>query len=134
MRGTVRAADNVTKMRPIAMALGEDLFSQVEIVNADLLDPDSLTEALKDSTYVVHTASPFFVASENPEQELIRPAVDGTVNTLRAAYATKAKRVVVTSSCVAVLDPEEKPADFVYSERHWTDPNGKINYYSKSKT
>ena len=116
------------------MALGEDLFSQVEIVNADLLDAESMTEALKDSTYVVHTASPFFVASEDPENELIRPAVDGTVHTLRAAYATKAKRVVVTSSCVAVLDPENKPDDHVYCEKDWTDPNGKINYYSKSKT
>ena len=46
-------------MNPIKSAFG-DLFNQLEVVEADLLNEDSLAAACEGSTYVVHTASPFY--------------------------------------------------------------------------
>ena len=58
VRGTIRGK-NEAKIKPIREAMGEALFEQLEIVEADLLDADSLGKAIEGATYVVHTASPF---------------------------------------------------------------------------
>ena len=57
-------------------------------------------EAVKDMEIVIHVASPFPSGEPEDQQTVIKPAVDGTLNVLRACAATdsKVKRVVVTSS------------------------------------
>lgn len=64
------------------MALAE-LFENLELVNADLLDAESVNNAVKGSTYVVHTASPL----TNDIEKTLETAVDGTLNVLRACHA-----------------------------------------------
>ena len=58
VRGTVRNTKNATKIDPIKKSFGE-LFNKLELVEADLLDDASMSNAIKGSRYVVHTASPF---------------------------------------------------------------------------
>ena len=57
------------------------------------------------------------VSKENKD-ELIKPAVDGTLAAMEGAKAAGCKRVVVTSSMAAVMAvaPENKPADGVWTE------------------
>ena len=59
VRGTVRDKTNEAKLAPIREAFGE-LFEQLELVEADLMNEESLITACAGSTYVVHLASPFF--------------------------------------------------------------------------
>lgn len=58
-------------------------------------------------------ASPFHLLADDPE-ELIRPAVDGTVGILKSITKVNpsVKRVVITSSVAAVLEPAEPPRTF----------------------
>ena len=63
VRGTVRDVNNTTKVEPIKKAVGEQIFSQLELVNADLMDAQSVKNALAGSTHIVHVASPFFYGS-----------------------------------------------------------------------
>lgn len=59
--------------------------------------------AVKGSKYVIHVASPFPSTIPSDPEELIKPAVDGTLNILKAcAEVGGIKRVVLTSSIVAV--------------------------------
>ena len=53
---------------------------------------------------MIHVASPFPASNPRDENEIIKPAVEGTTNVLEACAKTKGavKRVVLTSSCVAV--------------------------------
>lgn len=54
--------------------------------------------------------------------DLIVPAVEGTLNLLRAAHkygGQQLKRVIVTSSIAAVLEPTTDP--IVFDETHWND-------------
>jgi len=53
------------------------------------------------ATYIVHTASPFHYGNKT-DDEIIKPAVDGTLSAMRAAKANKVKRVVITSSVASV--------------------------------
>ena len=52
--------------------------------------------------YVLYVASPFFISEPKDPQEMIKPAVEGTLRALKAAKANKIKKVVVTSSTVAM--------------------------------
>ena len=59
--------------------------------------------AVADMAVVIHVASPFPLSNPKREDDLIRPAVDGTLSVLRAcAKAGTVSRVVLTSSCAAV--------------------------------
>ena len=78
IRGTVRDCNNATKIDPLKKTLGDELFAQLELVNADLLNEESISAAIAGSTYVVHTASPFVLANPEDPQTLIKPAVEGT--------------------------------------------------------
>lgn len=101
VRGTVRNTKNPTKLEPLKKAFGE-LFDQLELVEADLDNEQSIHDAIEGCTYVVHTASPFPLEKPKDEQVLIKPAVQGTLAALRGAQKHKVKRVVVTSSVVSM--------------------------------
>ena len=58
---------NAEKINPIKNAFG-DLFKQLDIVEADLLDEASLVNAIEGSTYVVHTACPYILANITDEE------------------------------------------------------------------
>lgn len=74
----------------------------LDVVNVDLTRDDGWAEAVDGCDYVVHTASPAPIEAPKSDDELIRPAVDGTLRVLRAAKAAQVRRVVLTSSIAAV--------------------------------
>ena len=116
VRGTVRSTKNAKKIAPLQKAYG-DLYQQLTLKEADLLNKDSIEEAIAGSNYVVHTASPYFVGKES---ELIKPAVDGTLAVMEAARKHKVKRVVLTSSCAAVFNQALAQRKKVYTEEDFS--------------
>ena len=60
MRGTCRNKDDAGTISKLKEAFGEAAFKRLELRNADLMNAESLMEALEGSTYVMHVASPFF--------------------------------------------------------------------------
>jgi len=68
------------------------------------------------------------------ENEMILPAVEGTLRVLRASRGGGVKRVVITSSFAAVGYSHKDP-DTLITEESWTDPNDRtLSAYLKSKT
>lgn len=61
------------------------LFESLELASVDLMDPESIDKAVAGCTYVVHTASPIPFKQPENENDLIKPAVEGTLAVLRAA-------------------------------------------------
>lgn len=79
----------------------------------------------------MHLASPFPAETpEDPENNLFKPAIDGTKNVLSAAHAAKVSRVVLTSSCASVYNFGSK--NKVFTEKDWNDPETSPPYV-KSK-
>jgi nucleoside-diphosphate-sugar epimerase len=123
VRGTVRSLKDEKKIQPIRN-LAQSNPKLLELVEAELLDPNSWKSAVENIDYIIHVASPLPIANPADEQEVIKPAVDGTLNVLKAALNTKVKRVVVTSSGLTITGYayEER----TYSEKDWSDVNMNI--------
>ncbi|KAM0188279.1 hypothetical protein ACHAPI_010675 [Fusarium lateritium] len=72
----------------------------------------------------IHVASPFHYNVIDPKKDLVDPAVLGTTSVLRALheFCPTVKRVVVTSSFAAILDPKlaSTGAEKVYTEADWS--------------
>lgn len=130
VRGTVRDSKNKEKLAPLKKAFG-DLFDQLELMSADLSDADSLAKAVQGCKYVLHVASPYPAASPKDEDEVIKPAVEGTISILEACVGSTVKRVVTTSSCAAINDFSNGDAD--YDETHWPEITKTTTAYVKSK-
>ena len=120
-------------MGPLKKAFGDN-YEQLELVEADLLNAESLEKAVAGCDFVVHTASP--VPSKGlpkDEQVLIKPAVEGTMAVLRAAHKHKVKRVVITSSLSSIVMKAPQNIKDVYNEEDWSDLEA-CSAYDKSKT
>lgn len=97
---------------------------QYEIVG-DISKSGAFDESLKkhpEVTVFLHTASPFHFNTTNVEEDLYKPAVEGTNNALKAiqAHGTQITRVVVTSSFAAVMDYDrERDPTLTYTEDFW---------------
>ena len=106
----------------------------MELVEANLLDSSSLQRAIQGSTYVIHVASPFVVDMPRDENDLIKPAVEGTLSALRAAQAAGVKRFCLTSSQASVYHKDYANQPEVWNEEHWADKiDAELNAYEKSK-
>ncbi|RYP20766.1 hypothetical protein DL765_002599 [Monosporascus sp. GIB2] len=69
--------------------------------------------------YVVHTASPYYLGARDPVKEFLDPAIKGTTGLLKSTkeHAPRVKRVVITSSSAAILNPDNHAK--VYDETCW---------------
>ena len=136
VRGTVRDKGNESKIDPLRIGYGDELFERLELVNADLMNEESIMAAAEGCDYIVHTASPVCDIGKvfENEDEIIKPAVDGTLAIMKAARKNKAKKVVITSSIAAVAG-EYVTSDKVFTEEDWTDITKEgLFTYMKSKT
>ena len=138
VHAAVRTPDKKEKIKHL-VDLAEKMNGQIEFFKADLLNEGSYDEAMKGCELVYHTASPFFIGSKNPEEELIKPARKGTRNVLESANRTDSvKRVVVTSSCAAIYGDAKDTLSYPnqeMTEEQWnTTSSASHQAYSYSKT
>ncbi len=138
VRGTVRdlsrGAEVVAAVRP-HLTDAADLDRRLTFVPLDLTRDDGWREAMEGVDAVMHTASPFPLSQPKDEQDLIRPAVDGTLRVVRTAAAAGVNRVILTSSIVAIMYSGSSARTATHTEADWTDPaNPRASAYAKSKT
>ena len=133
VRCTVRSLKDEKKVAAIR-DLDKNSKHKLELVEANLLDEKSWINAVKNCTYVLQTASPFPADRPKNENELITPAVNGTLFVFRACVQEESlvKRVVLTSS-VAAIAPEAFENGRKYTEDDWPNTNS-LSPYPKSKT
>jgi len=118
--------DSLARHAPVA---------RLDFAQADLEADAGWDTAVRGCGHVLHVASPFPAVQPKDEQDLIRPAVQGTLRVLRAAAAGGVDRFVQTSSLVAVMygHPRERTAP--YTEADWSRLESPgVTAYAKSKT
>jgi nucleoside-diphosphate-sugar epimerase len=129
VRGTVRSLANKEKYQ-FLYDLSPTNNNNLTIVEVDLLNSESWLNACEGVQYVLHIASPYPPLNPKDENEIIKPAVEGTINVLNASLQKGVSKVVVTSSCLALFFGNYGKT---VSEDDWSDTS-KCSHYSKSKT
>jgi len=126
--GTIRSLEKAEVVREGIAKVAP--IEKLAFVEADLTKDEGWREAMADCKYVLHVASPFIIADPDDENEIISPAVDGTLRVLSAAKAAGIERTVVTSSLIAIIAGKQSGR---YGTESWSDPEAEIGTYAKSK-
>jgi len=133
VRTTLRKMDRKNEVFEMLKNGGITSFDNLTFIETDLTRDDNWDEAVKGCQYVLHVASPIFLALPKDENEMILPAVNGTLRVLKAARNAGVKRVVMTSNFGAVGYSHKDPNTEI-TENEWTDPDEKgLSSYNKSK-
>ena len=128
VRSTVRSSAKVKAVRASISNIGSNA-SEIEFVEADLNSDAGWSQATGGAQYVLHVASPVPVTDPKNDDELVRPARDGTLRVLKAARDAAVKRVVMTSSISAIIfgrGVREQP----FTEEDWTDETNRARHLS----
>lgn len=133
VRATIRTPARENEVRAAVLPhLPLDAGQRLEFVALDLDSDKGWAEALQGATALVHTASPFPIAQPKNPDDVIRPAVNGTLRALGAARDAGVARVVLTSSIVAVVNETK---GFPQDESDWCNPDlATTTPYARSKT
>ncbi len=129
-------ADEVREAVAAHLPKGFDLVKNLTFVELDLEKDSGWDSALEGVDVLIHSASPFPIASPKDENDLVRPAVEGTLRALKAAHKAGVKRVVLTSSVAAIYGNDLPAGKTEFDETMWSDPNHVVGRvaYTKSKT
>ena len=139
VRASVRnkaKADEVRAAMAAHLPAGFDLAGKLSFVELDLESDGGWADALGGVDVLIHSASPFPIASPKDENDLVRPAVEGTLRALKAARGAGVKRVVLTSSVAAIYGNDLPAGKTEFDESIWSDPTHVVGRvaYTKSKT
>ncbi|XP_057954275.1 cinnamoyl-CoA reductase CAD2 [Malania oleifera] len=120
VHATVKDLNDEKETKHLQALEGAD--TRLRLFQIDLLDYDSIAKAFHGCAGVFHLASPCIVDRvQDPDKELLEPAIKGTNNVLKAAKELGVRRVVVTSSISAIVPSRSWPPDVVKGEDCWTD-------------
>ena len=129
VKGSLRNLDREEEVRSsIKKEVADD---NLEFCKLNLLSDDGWQDAMHGCDYLLHMASPFITYEPKNEDDLIRPAKEGTLRALKFAKDAGVKKVVLTSSVAAIAYGHKKP---ICGPSDWSDINQNIGAYTKSKT
>ncbi|QUQ63987.1 SDR family oxidoreductase [Kutzneria sp. CA-103260] len=131
VRTTVRDLAKEPGLRAMLARGGAD--GELRVLAADLQHDEGWREAVDGCDFVLHVASPTLTSVPRNDDEMVVPARDGVLRVLRAARDTGVRRVVLTSAIGAVAygHPDRSTP---FTEEDWTNVDGGIPPYQKSKT
>nr|AIB06741.1 dihydroflavonol 4-reductase [Mangifera indica]AIY25002.1 dihydroflavonol 4-reductase [Mangifera indica]AIY25003.1 dihydroflavonol 4-reductase [Mangifera indica] len=118
VRATVRDPNNMNKVKHLLEL--PNAKTHLTLWKADMTEEGSFDEAIKGCTGVFHVATPMFFDAKDPENEMIKPTINGMLDIMKACKNAKTVRRLVFTSSAGTLDVEEhkKP---VYDESSWSD-------------
>jgi dihydroflavonol-4-reductase len=133
VRTTLRSLSREAEVRSNLRTGGAEPGERLSFICADLTADDGWAEATPGCAYVIHGASPTPSGNQVREEDWVRPAVNGNLRVLRAARDAGVKRVVLTSAFGAI-GVGHKPRSRPFVETDWSDLNGRVAPYQRSKT
>ena len=138
VHAAVRNPDDTIKLAHLKN-LENSSSGKIIFFKSDLLEDGSYLKAMEGCAVVFHTASPFNFKVTDNQRGFVDPAFKGTRNVLDSVNKTESvKRVVLTSSCVAIIGDTIEMAAYpkkMISEDMWnTTSTVNHNPYNYSKT
>ncbi len=134
VRTTLRSMSRSQEVLDNLKTGGVEPGDRLSFIQADLMSDAGWPEAVSGCRYVIHGASPTPSGDQVREKDWVRPAVEGNLRVLRAARDAGVKRVVLTSAFGAIAGGRSEPRSRPFDETDWSDLDGNIAPYQKSKT
>ncbi len=119
---------HVTVYDNLSRGCRENLFTEAEFIEADILDYTALVNAMNNGIEAIIHLAAFKAAGESmiePEKYAINN-INGTINILNAASTCGVKRIIFSSSAAVYGEPKYLPID----EKHPVNPG---NFYGFTK-
>lgn len=139
VHATVRNPEDKNKVGHLTR-LAENSPGSLKLFKADLLNASAFAAPMEGCEIVFHTASPFVARNiSDAENQLLKPAKQGTQNVLEAAnHVASVKRIVLTSSVAAIYGDAidlKNAAKAAFDESDWNSSSSATHSpYSYSKT
>ncbi|XP_057975737.1 dihydroflavonol 4-reductase-like isoform X2 [Malania oleifera] len=118
VRATVRDPGNMKKVKHLLEL--PKATTHLTLWKADLAEEGSFDEAISGCAGVFHVATPMDFESKDPENEVIKPTIEGMIGIMKSCLKAKTvRRLVFTSSAGTVnIQEHQQP---VYDETCWSD-------------
>ena len=120
VRATVRDASDPERVNHLkSMEISEG--GNLEIVEMDLLDGDSVNRVVSGCRSVIHTAAVVVLKSKRPQEKIVDPSVIGTKNVLDAIDASGTVEHLVHTSSTAAIRPQKWKDGQTLTTETWAD-------------
>lgn len=127
--GTVRLAAKGEKLKANCDNVSAGKFQYILVPDIGSENAfDHIFSAHPQISIVLHTASPFFYDTKDPEKDLVLPAIKGTTNIMKAIQDeinggnNTIKKVVITSSDAALYSADdEQDSTLSFDESSWNN-------------
>ncbi|KZP03952.1 aldehyde reductase II [Athelia psychrophila] len=121
VRATVRSNTTATQITNFYKDKDHAKNRLLVVVVPDIVVPGAFDDAVKDVTHIAHIASPLIIGAKDIANELLKPAMQGTVGILSSALKSPTvQAVVVTSSFGSVFDPKRGwRSGYKYTSADW---------------
>jgi len=127
VRGLKRASSDTRSVEQnfSSQPKGAELFRQIEWVEGDVLDVDSLMEAMTGCKHVYHCAAIVSYHSKDRD-EMYAVNVEGTANVVNVALELHLEKLCFVSSIAAL--GKAKNNSWVHEDVEWTDSDFNTHY------
>ncbi|KAG8383351.1 hypothetical protein BUALT_Bualt04G0003400 [Buddleja alternifolia] len=118
VRATVRDPGNMKKVKHLVELPKAN--TNLTLWKADMNVEGSFDEAIQGCEGVFHMATPMDFESQDPENEVIKPTLEGVLRIIRSCAKAKTVKKLLFTNSAGTLNVEEhqKP---VYDETNWSD-------------
>jgi nucleoside-diphosphate-sugar epimerase len=119
--------NKIAHLKKFPQKEGQLIFRQANI------EDGTYGDVLKGANVLIHTATPYKYTADDPQKEIVDPAVKGTEDAIKAALAVGIKRVVITSSGGALFSLPITQ-EHTYTDKDWNNVSNLNNnpyFYSK---
>ena len=99
----------------------DGLFKDIEFVEADLNDVDSIVGVITGAQYIIHMASPKLKTLPKSVNDFIQPVVNATNAICKAATIAHIKTLVLISSTQAVIERKDYEDGKIFSGADFSD-------------
>ncbi|KAL8193779.1 hypothetical protein R6Q57_026471 [Mikania cordata] len=118
VRATLRDPGNMKKVKHLIDLPRAE--TNLTLWKADLTQEGSFDEAIEGCHGVFHVATPMDFESKDPENEVIKPTIEGVLSIIRSCVKAKTVKKLVFTSSAGTVNVQEKQLG-VYDESHWSD-------------
>nr|BCM95297.1 dihydroflavonol 4-reductase [Echinacea purpurea] len=118
VRATVRDPGDMKKVKHLIELPRAE--TNLTLWKANMTQEGSFDEAIEGCHGVFHVATPMDFESKDPENEIIKPTVQGVLSIVRSCVKAKTVKKLVFTSSAGAVNVQEKQLP-VYDESHWSD-------------